>query len=428
MEFNRNIIVVGSGAGGATIAREFAKLGEKVTIIEKGAFYKNIGTEISAFFFYAGHGLWYRSIKGLIFHLAHMVGGTTVISCGNMVRSLESELNKLNINLENEFKEVEKELNIKPISEKSIGNGTRLLLNSAHDLGLKMELMPKSLNENKCIHCGRCVLGCPTGAKWSALNYIKEAIEMGAELVTKVRIEKVIIEKDHSIGVQGINNNGKKIKFFANKIILAAGGIGTPIILRKSNLHEAGNNLFCDPFTVIYGISKKHLGIHRDPSMGIVDLEFRNDGFILSPFIDPFLTLFMQLFPSKTNIALNRKHIFGMEVKIKDDNIGNISPDGKINKLATRQDESKLKKGQEIAKNILIKAGVRPDSLNITRIRAAHPGGTASFNKVVDNNQETRIKNLFISDSSILPESPGLPPILTIIAFSKRLVKYLTKK
>jgi choline dehydrogenase-like flavoprotein len=136
----------------------------------------------------------------------------------------------------------------------------------------------------------------------------------------------------------------------------------------------------------------------------------------------------MQLFPLKMNILINRKYIFGMEVKIKDDNVGNVTSDGIINKTITKQDAIKLRKGQEIAKNILINAGIMPDSLITTKIRAAHLGGTAAFAKVVNNNQETKIKNLFISDASILPESPGLPPILTIIALSKRLANYLTKK
>lgn len=428
MELKRDIIIVGSGAGGATLARELTQAGRRVTIIEKGAFYKSLGKEIPAFFFYAGHGLWCQSAEGLIIHHTQMVGGTTVVSCGNMVRSLEYKLNNLNINLENEFKELEKELNIKPISENFIGTGTSLLLKSARDLGLKMELMPKALDEKKCIHCGRCVLGCPTGAKWSALDYIKEAIDMGAELIPKVVIDKVIVENGQAVGIQGTNLYGKKIKFFANKIILAAGGIGTPIILRRSGLLEAGNNLFGDLFTVTYGISKKAIGIYRDPTMGIVDLEFKEEGFILAPFIDPPITLFMQLFPLKMNILINRKYIFGMEVKIKDDNVGNVTSDGIINKTITKQDAIKLRKGQEIAKNILINAGIMPDSLITTKIRAAHLGGTAAFAKVVNNNQETKIKNLFISDASILPESPGLPPILTIIALSKRLANYLTKK
>lgn len=78
-----------------------------------------------------------------------------------------------------------------------------------------------------------------------------------------------------------------------------------------------------------------------------------------------------------------------------------------------------------IAKEILIKAGVDPKSIIITSPRGAHPGGTAPIGITVDKNHETKIKNLFVADASVLPEAPGLPPILTIIALSKRLAKIL---
>ena len=43
----------------------------------------------------------------------------------------------------------------------------------------------------------------------------------------------------------------------------------------------------------------------------------------------------------------------------------------------------------------------------------------------VDSNLETEISNLFVCDASVLPISPGKPPILTILALSKRLADYL---
>jgi choline dehydrogenase-like flavoprotein len=38
---------------------------------------------------------------------------------------------------------------------------------------------------------------------------------------------------------------------------------------------------------------------------------------------------------------------------------------------------------------------------------------------------QTRIENLFVIDASVLPTLPGLPPILKIVALSKRLGKKL---
>ena len=67
--------------------------------------------------------------------------------------------------------------------------------------------------------------------------------------------------------------------------------------------------------------------------------------------------------------------------------------------------------------------GVEPSSITSTPIRGAHPGGTAAIGKVVDKNLETCIKGLFIADASVIPQAPGRPPILTILALAKRLSK-----
>jgi choline dehydrogenase-like flavoprotein len=61
----------------------------------------------------------------------------------------------------------------------------------------------------------------------------------------------------------------------------------------------------------------------------------------------------------------------------------------------------------------------------VSKPGGAHPGGTAAIGQVVDKDLQTRIENLFVCDASVLPTSPGMPPILTIVALSKRLGKRL---
>ncbi|HIH65110.1 MAG TPA: ferredoxin, partial [Methanothermobacter thermautotrophicus] len=63
--------------------------------------------------------------------------------------------------------------------------------------------------------------------------------------------------------------------------------------------------------------------------------------------------------------------------------------------------------------------------LRSTGPRGAHPGGTASLGEVVDENLETSIEGLFVADASVLPEAPGAPPILTIMALARRLARHI---
>jgi len=115
--------------------------------------------------------------------------------------------------------------------------------------------------------------------------------------------------------------------------------------------------------------------------------------------------------------------MLGLMAKITDDNVGEVHVNGAIHKSVTESDREKLDKGIEISREILVQAGVDPKSLYTSRIRGGHPGGTAGMGRVVNFDQETEISSLFVSDASVFPVSLGAPPVLTIIALSKRFSK-----
>lgn len=421
-----DIVIVGSGCGGASLAKELAKKRKKVLILEKGAIYAQdkIGTELRAYNFYDRHGLWSKTREGVFYYRAIMAGGTTVVSCANGVIALKKELKKIGIDLTREFAEAEKELNIKPIPDKFIGKGSKRIMEASNTLGFNMLPMPKLINFEKCTSCGNCVLGCLSGAKWSALEYLRETQDKGASLITETTITKVIISNGRAIGVDGYNQAGEQVEIFTDLVVLAAGGIGTPVILQNSGI-AAGERLFLDLFTITMGLTKD-VGLTKEPVMAGVS---KQKGFILSPFIDTPLVLASVLpLATRCNLKIGqRDHMLGVMVKIDDDCQGQVHKDGLIEKTATRNDLLKLKKGENISKRILIKAGVDPKTIATTRIRGAHPGGTAAIGEVVNKNLETQIKGLFVCDASVLPVSPGLPPIVVIVALAKRLAKYLNK-
>jgi choline dehydrogenase-like flavoprotein len=116
----------------------------------------------------------------------------------------------------------------------------------------------------------------------------------------------------------------------------------------------------------------------------------------------------------------------GMMIKIADDCCGSVSVNGVINKSVSGLDKEKLREGICLASAIFEQSGVDPSSIyTLGLIRGPHPGGTAAIGDVVNNELETTIKNLFICDNSVLPQAPGLPPLLTIIALGKRLANQI---
>jgi choline dehydrogenase-like flavoprotein len=123
----------------------------------------------------------------------------------------------------------------------------------------------------------------------------------------------------------------------------------------------------------------------------------------------------------------SRKTMLGVMIKVKDDMKGRVIADGVYHKFLTSNDVKKLEAGSALAEKILRRAGVKPHALQRINIGAYHPGGTAAMFKVVDRDQQSSIRNLFVSDASVLPVAPGLPPMLTIMALSRRLARNLAE-
>jgi choline dehydrogenase-like flavoprotein len=112
--------------------------------------------------------------------------------------------------------------------------------------------------------------------------------------------------------------------------------------------------------------------------------------------------------------------------KTSDENTGTVYSNGKVSRKVTKNDEVKLNAGSALSREILIKAGADPKSIVVSKVQGAHPGGTAAIGKVVDTTLQTKVDGLFVCDTSVFPVTPGLPPILTIIALGKRLAKLVT--
>lgn len=283
--------------------------------------------------------------------------------------------------------------------------------------------MPKFIDPAKCSKCGNCVLGCVKGAKWTALDYLDEANRGNAEVLYDTTVQRVLVENGKAIGVKARGAQGT-VDIRADNVILAAGGLGTPVILQSSGIQEAGSDLFMDLLVNTYGTTKG-LNQTHEPGMALVDLEFHEEnGFLLSPFVNhPRPVRFIEM--GARGLASSSQNLIGIMTKIKDDPVGRVCPNGSVSKPVTEADQRRLREGAEISKQILIKAGADPKSVVVSKVQGAHPGGTAAVGKVVDTDLQTKIDNLFVCDASVLPVTPGMPPMFAIGALAKRLAKTL---
>ncbi|MCK4399916.1 GMC family oxidoreductase, partial [Candidatus Bathyarchaeota archaeon] len=309
--------------------------------------------------------------------------------------------------------------NIQPCPEENMGPRTRLLMKASEEVGYDMQPMPKFIDFKRCVGCGRCAIGCVSGAKWTSRNYVGDALRNGAKLETKHRVLEVLHWGGEVKGVKELESD---------LVVLAAGGIGTPVILQNSGV-AAGTHLFSDTLINTYGVVE---GAQFGPELGmatIVDEFHDSEGYILSPFMEGPLDMLTNRIPlGKRLQSRNLGRLVGVMTKIKDEPNGVVRADGGIEKPVPQVDVEKIERGYQRSRVLLEAAGADPKSIFRSHIRAGHPGGTAGMGRVVNREQETEVSGLFVSDCSVFPETPGKPPVLTIAALSKHLAKRLAEE
>jgi choline dehydrogenase-like flavoprotein len=306
-------------------------------------------------------------------------------------------------------------------------------MDTANRLGYHWETSPKLLDISKFKN-GRCCgantsLGCTCGAKWTARHSIHKAVEKGAILMTECECTDILTLNGQAVGI-AVRTPVKTLRnIYAETVVLAAGGIPSPVLLQKSGIGEAGDGCFIDPTQLVYGISP-YKGTHTDPLVSVVTWEYYDShGIRLGTLIDPRLMACFNMIkagPHHLRKAFQYNRMVGILVKVKDELDGWVDDRGRVSKALTSADLQKLDMGKDVASRILIEMGCRPDDLVTSPVRGAHPSGTCRIGHVVDVNLETPIKNLYVCDASVFPEALDRPTVITLVALAKRLSDHLT--
>jgi choline dehydrogenase-like flavoprotein len=418
----RRAIVVGTGAGGAAVAR--ALQGEfDVMMLEAGGEFRPFATDLSIIARVKKTGLlrderWIRFLfpamsvgrtrERMVMVKGIGVGGTTTIATGNGIR-IDDALKSIGINLDPEFAALEREIPVTTGHQRRWRPATRRLFEICREMDLAPVPMPKMGDTGRCINCGHCVLGCPRGAKWDSRRFVDEARAAGASLITRSPVERVVCSGSRATGV--IVRKGFRKHFVrADLVVLAAGGFGTPVILENSGV-KCEKNLFVDPVLCVAAEWKGAMQ-NRDISMPFV---VQRDGFIISPYFD-YLSFFFNRdwkFPLDDTL--------GLMVKIADTPAGSISG-RRVEKVLTGEDTRRLKTGVDLCRGIFERLGVPPRDLIYGTMNAGHPGGMLPLTRrEAETFHNDRLpENLYVADATLFPTSPGNPPILTIMAMAMR--------
>lgn len=417
-------IVVGTGPGGATVARELSRLGKRVLILEWGGKPVVTGSFRQALrelgrpgrsLFLTGRGI--AVVRGIT------TGGSSIYYYGTAFDPPLEMLRGHGLDIAAEVEEAKRELGIAPLPPELIGPlGTRIM-QSARELGHEWNPLPKFLDPER-LGDGRMMgfYGAPSyEAKWNARMFVEEATAGGATLVTEARVRRVLVEDGAATGVE-FTRKGRTERAFAPHVVLAAGGIGSPLILRASGLEHAGYDFFYDPLICALGSVSDLKGRQELPMQAGLLIE--DEGCVLTDMSVPGpLYAAMSAQVGRLDRLFAHERTLQIMIKVRDDLSGRLTRRGGIRKPLTRADRDRLDNGYRRAREILSNAGAK----HVFRswCMAAHPGGTVKVGDLLDAELKTEYDNLYVCDASVIPEPWGRPPTLTVIGLGKRLAKHL---
>ncbi len=465
-----DVVVIGSGAGGAVVAHRLVEAGYSVTLLEAGAYVKT--AEYSTDFWatmknlFWDNGFQYAPGRPTIpFLQGCAVGGTTVINSAiswDLPREVHEQWRRteaFDIDYEDiatEQRRLRQDLNIRPVDPQIAGENNNIMARAAQKLGWKGNVVDR--NERNCQGSGRCLLGCPHGAKLSMdVSYVPWALDKGMELIPNCKAERLLIEKGRVVGV--IAKEKKRLCIKAKRVVVAAGVIQSPLILQRSRVPDParliGTHLMSHPGVSVVGLYDEAVNLWKGATQGYEVMEFHGEGLKLESLgISP--SLFGLRLPGAGKklgeLLEKRAHMTLWACPARAKSLGSVKTGRPISPIRynfIQEDLDTFLKGIRLLGQLMFAGGARevypgivgrPDVVRSVeelnevtsasfRGEAIHPVATHLFGTcrlsadpgrgVVNQNFESHhVKGLYVADGSVFPSNTGVNPQLAIMALA----------
>ena len=416
---NYDVIVVGSGTCGATIARELSAQNKSVLLLERGQT-KPLKESFMGFVSVADEvklGDKFTTVRALT------TGGSTGLYFGVVNAPPLDVFKRQGIDLTDELAAVKQELPIAPLPDELLGAQTIKLRDSAQALGHNWHKHDMLIDQAKCVR------GYNSDARWRARSFVEQAVSNGAHLVTGATVTKVLSENGVAVGVEYTHKTGmfssKVLTAHGKKVVMAAGELATPKILRDSGIKNIGaNGFYCDPGYALYGLVP---GMNAEENfVGSMGMEFEEGIELGDANVSKLLHRLLMLSGFKLRHMFNYGATIGIGVKTHDEMGGTLDEQGRFHKTFTAKDQARLDKGEAEARKILEKAGAT-HIFNVGLTSAGHVGGLLQFGEHLDSQLQTPIANLHVCDGSVFDEQVRVTPTVTLVCLARYLSKQLAQ-
>ncbi len=468
-----DVVIIGSGAGGAAAAWQLTRAGLKVAIIEEGRKYEpqQIATKQSWALrnLYAERGTTV-AIGNIFLPMARgrVVGGSTFLNAAICFRTpkkvLDTWAKDYGIGWANAdelaptFEEVERAIGVTKTRPDQAKTHSLLFKQGAEALGFEGDFI--SRNAPACVGCGICQFGCPMGLKGSVdRNLIPFALQSGGALFPCTRATTILVENGAAVGVEayGVDyateERKRKLTFRAKKVFLCGGAIGSPLFLWRSGIcngsGQVGENLRVHLAAGVVARFGQVVDMWHGAQQGyyahLPDANAVLETFSATP------EVFATQYGEYSKPMRHLRDLAGCGIMIGDVSKGSVRPAShearsSLSYDVQREDHLTLLKGMEAISRIYFAAGAldvhlgipgtgplskMSDVEKITRRTdmpvdqlaqyASHPMGTVRMHAdkklgaVKPDGETHEVKNLIVADASVFPTSLGVNPQITVM-------------
>jgi len=476
LDLRADVCVVGSGIGGAVCAAGLGAQGLSVVMLEEGGDPAPASSEIEG---RAGRmrdqGLQATADRGVVAIQGRLLGGSAELGDGGLWRVPEPVLRGWAATrgidrfepgaMESGYDAVESEL--APRVDRSLCGAALALVRGAEGLGWRTSTVPRPRTRgDECSRCGRCWLGCPTGARRSPRSvWVPRASAAGVKVLCGCRADRLDHDAGRVRGVLGVAFEGgaarHRIRVRADAVVLAAGAVHTPALMLTTRIHDPhrqiGAGFRVQPTAPLIALFDEPLGGDGQGHAAVTEFlgGSQDDGTLIATTRWPAgsLASYIPLRRDSLREMVDHRSLAQIAVTIADRRCGWVVP------LATGRpvlryelappDRRRLAAGIRRASRALLHAGAREvvtshavltrmttpgdvDILERRRYRACDLAlystsavGTAAMGEdprtsVTDGHGRVHgIEGLYVADASLLPGAPCVPAGLTVAVLAR---------
>lgn len=282
------VCIIGSGCGGATLAKRLTDFGIDVIMLEQGGYYPardmdqnelNMAGKITA-----ERNMATSHDNGNLLTYGQNIGGASVHYWADSYRTPQFKLDEWEqqygmighgaADLAPAFDDIEQSLNVHPATDEYFNTMNSLIKDASGRLGWHGHRVPQA--RKYCVKSGHCMQGCLYDAKQSQMvTHIPRAIAQGARVIADAKADQLLFEGSDvkALRVQMMDRrtnrpSGVELTIKATQFVVAAGGFNSAFFMMRQGMQEQlpalGKHFSMNPSVIVHGLYDQPITLWRN--------------------------------------------------------------------------------------------------------------------------------------------------------------------